>query len=193
MLQCEAMERKSRDIIHHKKSVFQKERSLDRRFSGFRVDTPQPGQGMYIKYRASERAVKPVIQMNIANAQAFRGIAYHIANDPYANYARRTVGVSNNMFAISPQLRGSLQQNTAQIRSGNRQYAGPVPNGNQIGNHAERKLIFYDGGLREIGVTRPICPACEHAICNNAARIEHVSDPNGTYAVFANGLQQVAG
>lgn len=194
MLQYAGMEQKSRNITQSRSDVFLKSRISDRRFShiGSEAHVPRTIPDMRIKYRADKSPVRPVIQRTIANAQNFRAVAYQIAAAPNADYTSRTVGVSNNMFAITPMLRGNLQQAEAQNRSGNRQYAGAVPGGNQSGNHAEKKLIHYDGALSEIGVTRAICQSCVNAICANAANIAHVSDPNGTYAVAANGLNRVA-
>lgn len=193
MLQCEVMERKDRNIARAKWGVLQEKEDHDKRFLNVGSDAkvPQTVQSMRIKYRASENPIKPVIQMNIGNARYFRRIAYHIAADPLVNYAHRTVGVSNYMFAISPMLGGNRQLQRAAANSGGRRHAEGEARYNRFGNHAERKLIRSDMGLKEIGVNRAICLSCRTAICARAAQIKHVSDPYGTYAVRARGLLRV--
>lgn len=190
MLQREAKEQKAKYNVHCKADALQNESGFSKRLSN--TGTSQTMQGMHIKYRSGE---KPVIQMKPEMARKFRQIAYNISKDPgtTADYKHppRTVGVSNNMFAITPVLGGKSQMVRAWQRSENRAYAGPVPGGNQAGNHAERKLIYYDSNIKEIGVDREICQSCINAICSNAGVIEHVSDPTGTYAVYQNVLLRV--
>ncbi len=193
MLQCEMMEKKSSGAVRCKDNSTQKNKSIDKPFSvsGFDADTSQTVQCMQIKYSASPKPIKSVLQMNVANARRFRTIATNIANDPNADYGARTVGVSNHYFAITPQLRNSQHQATAQANSGNRNYAEAVEPHNRDANHAEKKLIHYDAGLKEIGVTRDICQSCVNAICAKAGTIEHVSEPGNTYRVTARELQRV--
>ena len=132
-----------------------------------------------------------IIQRVVANAQIFRNIAFNISTFTPAFGGNRTVGISNTHFAITPILRNAFKQQIATIISGNRIYAGPVPNGNRVGNHAERKLIFHNAALQEIGVDRNICQTCINAICANN-NIQHVSDPRATFQVTPNALIAVA-
>lgn len=135
-----------------------------------------------------------IIQRRIANAQYYRILARMVTLGVNANFANRTVAVSNNYFAVTPLLGGRRQ-----IRRGclitRRIYAPPVPNAVfRYGNHAERKLIAYDNARREIGVTRDICQQCVNAICNDHNNLEHVSQyhPNYTYVVTPHALVAVA-
>ena len=129
-------------------------------------------------------ATHSILQRNIANAQNQRTLAYAIMGviNPQG---QTTAAVSNNLFAITPAIPADNAFIFAHCASGQKLYAPAVPNGNMAGNHAERKLLFHDHYTQEIGVSRAICQACINHIIANPGNLQHVSDPNGTYAVPA--------
>ena len=142
----------------------------------------------YKKAKAPEKTVQRII----ANAQAHRAQANAIAAAPpiaTVPLAGTVYAVSTGRYAVTPQHFGAP---VLPAIGGGKIYAPTVPGGNQAGNHAERKLIFHDPALTELGVNTQMCTGCRNQIVANAATINHVSDPTGTYQVNPFGLTWVA-